>query len=193
MRRRPLIPQRRLAFVGCEGDSELAYVALLNDVASARSIHIRFHAESLNPGAGDHCALVERAAERLAMRKRRGTRYVATAVLLDRDRWGISPARDERATVLAEKHGLRLVWQRPNHEAVLLRHLEGCQALQPPAHLSLEELQKRWPEYDKGGMTAAKLSRRIGYQQILQACEVETELRELLQRMGMVHLVPLER
>lgn len=186
MRRRPHIPQRRLAFVGCEGDSELAYVALLNDIASARSIHIRFQAERLNPGAGDHCALVERAAEHLATRKRRGTRYVVAAVLLDRDRWGLSPTRDAHATVLAAKHGLLLVWQQPNHEAVLLRHFEGCQALQPPAHASLEYLQKLWPEYDKSGMTAAKFSRRIGYQQILQACEVETELREFLQRMGML-------
>ena len=186
MRRRPLIPERKLAFVGCEGDSELAYVALLNDIATARGLHIRFQAEALNPGAGDHCALIERAATRLLHRKRQGTRYVATAVLLDRDQWGVSPERDTRSTAIAGKQRLLLLWQRPNHEAVLLRHLDGCQALQPPAAASLTELRRRWPEYDKAGITAAMLGRRIGYQQVLQACTVEAELRELLQRMGMV-------
>ena len=186
MRRRPLIPQRRLAFVGCEGDSELAYVALLNDIATARSVHIRFQAEALNPGAGDHCALVESAAARLGHRKRQGTRYAATAVLLDRDQWGTSSARDARSIAVAGRYGLLLVWQRPNHEAVLLRHLDGCQALQPPAPVSLDELKKRWPEYNKGAMTAARLGARIGYRQIVQACTVEAELRAFLQRMGMV-------
>ncbi|HEX9646643.1 MAG TPA: hypothetical protein VGB88_04040 [Alphaproteobacteria bacterium] len=186
MKRQPPIPQRKLAFVGCEGDGELAYVALLNHIATARNLHIWFRAEALNPGAGDHCAVVERAAARLAHRKRQGTRYLATAVLLDRDQWGTSKARDTRSVDVAKRHGLLLVWQRPDHEALLLRHLDGCQALQPPATVSLNELKKRWPEYDKSGMTAARLDARVGYQQILQACTVEAELRQFLKRMGMI-------
>jgi hypothetical protein len=186
MRRRPLIPQRRLAFVGCEGDSELAYIALLNDIAQTRNLHIRFQPEPLNPGAGDHCALVERAAERLARRRRQGTTYAVAAVLLDHDQWGTAPDRDLRCTAVAVRNGLLLVWQRPNLEAVLLRHLNGCQTLRPPAAASLDELRRRWPDYEKGGMTAARLGARIGYPQIQQACTVEAELRQLLQQMSMV-------
>jgi hypothetical protein len=135
--------------------------------------------------AGDPLALVERAVERLAHKRRRGAVYRHAVVFLDVDRAGEAPERAQRARSLAQEQRMLLVWQRPNLEGMLLRHLNGCQHLQPPAAQSLVELQRRWPEYDKSGISAEKLARRIGYPEILQATAVEQELGEFL------HLVRL--
>ena len=168
-RRRPLIRQRELYFVGCEGDGERAYVALLNTLAQDRGLHLWIQAEPLNPGAGDPLALVERAVERLAHKRRNGVRYRHKAIFLDWDRAEETPERTQRAIRLSQQKGIQLVWQRPNLEAVLLRHLDGCQQLDPPADRSLIELQKRWPEYQKSGISGVKLWRRIGFDAVMQS------------------------
>jgi hypothetical protein len=69
MRRRPTIPQRRRIFLGCEGESERSYSALLNQVAlEERNLHIALDVELLRPGGGDPLALVQLAC-RLIERK----------------------------------------------------------------------------------------------------------------------------
>jgi hypothetical protein len=184
-RRRP-IPQRDLFFAGCEGACERAYVALLNIVAEMRGLHIWIQGELLNPGAGDPLALVERALDRIAHKRRhRGTSYRHAAVFLDADRAGETRQRSATARQLAAQEGLQLIWQVPNFEAMLLRHLNGCRDLRPPAERSLADLQRQWPDYDKSTISADKLARRIGYPQIVQATEVENELRAFLQRVGL--------
>jgi len=184
MRRR--IPQRGLFFAGCEGDSERAYVALLNKLAEMRGLHVWVHGEPLNPGAGDPLDLVARAVQRLGQRRRQGTIYRHVAVFLDADTRDQSPQRTQDAQRLAQDYGVQLVWQIPNHEAVLLRHLDGCQSLRPDASRSLAELTRRWPEYEKSGISADKLARRIGYEQVVQAAGVEPELREFLRLLGLI-------
>jgi len=183
---RPRWPQRSLFFAGCEGDSERAYVARLNQLAEARGLHIWIHGGPLNPGAGDPLALVQKAVQQLQDKRRRGTRYRYAAILLDADTRDQDPERARQVQLEARKVDIQLVWQNPNHEAVLLRHLDGCQNLRPDARQSLAELKKRWPEYDKSGISADKLSQRIGYQQIVRAANVEPELGTFLRRIGLV-------
>ncbi len=184
MRRR--IPQRGLYFAGCEGDSERAYVALLNKLAELRGLHVWIHGEPLNPGAGDPLDLVARAVERLGQRRRQGAIYRHVAVFLDADTRDQSPQRTQDAQRLAQDYAVQLVWQIPNHEAVLLRHLEGCQSLRPDASRSLVELKKQWPEYDKRGISADKLARRISYQHVVQAARVEPDLKDFLRLLGLI-------
>ncbi|MFP5266158.1 MAG: hypothetical protein ACLGQU_02235, partial [Acidobacteriota bacterium] len=68
--------------------------------------------------------------------KKRGA-FALKAVLLDRDKVGIAPERDKRLFSLAAENCLRLIWQDPTHEALLLRHLGGCDQLGPQTSLLL--------------------------------------------------------
>ena len=69
---------------------------------------------------------------------------------------------------------------------MLLRHLDGCQALRPPiTAIALQELIRRWPEYHKP-MPALRLATRIGAPQVLQAANVEESLRAFLQACGIL-------
>jgi hypothetical protein len=178
--RRAAIPQRRRIFLGCEGESERSYGTLLARLIEVRHRRIHLDTVLLRPGGGDPLALIELAIRRMHERAARGDDYVAKAVLLDGDTRGRSPFRDRTASVLAGQHGLRLIWQEPCHEGLLLRHLDGCDALRPPtSRAAMAELQRRWPDYYKAA-PAVRLATRIDEQGVLRAAAVETELRTFL-------------
>ena len=106
------------------------------------------------------------------------------AVLIDGDRLGQAPIRDGQIAPIAQAARIRIIWQRPCHEALLLRHLEGCQQLQPPTSpQTLAELRQRWPEYGKG-MPALRLADRIDAGAIQRALQVEIELAGFLADIG---------
>ena len=86
-------------------------------------------------------------------------------------------------------HGKRygidhIIWQSPDHEALLLRHLPGCQQRRPPRGDSHHVLRREWPEYRKP-MTAQALAQRIAIDQIRAACTVEVELDAFLRAIGL--------
>jgi len=85
MRRRPPhIPQRRRIFVGCEGQSEAGYGTLIARIArELPNVHVHIDVRLLQPGAGDPRALVERAAQIIAVDEERREPYAVKAVLLD--------------------------------------------------------------------------------------------------------------
>ena len=184
-RRRPVIPPRKPVFLGCEGASEAGYAALLARIArDTPGVHIHIHAKILQPGAGDPLKLIERAIEVIQDIERRRAPFGIKAVLLDRG----APDKNAAAVVRARQARIdHVIWQEPDHEALLLRHLPDCQQLRPPAGASLGALRRVWPEYVKG-MSAQHLARRIAIEHIRLACTVEPELRELLVRIGLVYL-----
>jgi hypothetical protein len=183
MRRRiARIPQRRPIYLGCEGRSEAGYGALLNRLALERQVHIHIHAESLQPGAGDPLALVEKAVQRIRHLERARAPFAVTAVLLDVG----APQKNAEAIALAQQNGIgHMIWQAPDHEALLLRHLPGCDTLRPPAGASLGVLRQNWPNYEKG-MAAQQLAQRLGFDHVRQACQVEQELRAFLTAIGLL-------
>jgi hypothetical protein len=186
MRRRPTLrPQRRPVFLGCEGESERGYATLIGRLRDELRPDLHLDVRLLRPGGGDPLALVQRALEIIARNERNhDIHYAVRAILLDADKLGQSPTRDQNLFRIAEGAGLRLIWQEPSHEALLLRHLDGCQTLRPPSPAAaLTELIRRWPEYIKGS-SADRLSTRIGAQQIAAAASVEPALREFLQAIG---------
>lgn len=183
-RRRPQIPQRRVFFVGCEGESEAAYVALLNEHIRRRALAVALRAFHLNPGAGDPLELVRRALQQIKQRHSRGDRFAMSVVFLDQDKCVEAPARCQQAGALARDHGIHLIWQEPDHEALLLRHLPGCAALRPPRGTSMPALTQRWPEYRKP-MTAASLAVRLDETCVLQARNVEPALAVFLNAIGL--------
>lgn len=179
-RPRPRIPQRKRIFLGCEGDSEVSYGALLGRLAEEPPrVHVHIVARKLQPGAGDPLELVRKSIEIMLFEERRRSPFAVKAVLLDRG----TPEKTGLADTLARKSGIHLVWQTPDHEALLLRHLPNCQQRRPPAGASMAALQQEWPEYDKA-MPMMGLPRRIGRPEVVAAAGVEPELQEMLTQIG---------
>jgi hypothetical protein len=184
-RRRLLVPQRRRVFLGCEGESERGYGALIGRLLEGQRRDIHLHVVLLKPGGGDPLALVELARKRILEGERKSeSAYVYRAVLMDGDRLGQAPHRDAQIVPMAQAARLRIIWQRPCHEGLLLHHLEGCQQLQPAtSQQALAELRQRWAEYVKG-MPALKLADRIDDAAIRRALHVEADLAAFLADIG---------
>jgi len=182
-RRAPHIPQRRRIFLGCEGQSELGYGTLLARIArELPDVHIHIDARVLQPGAGDPFALVTRAAQVIANDEERREPYAIRAVLLDMGAVQINAT----AATAATRHGIQhIIWQSPDHEALLLRHLPGCQQRRPPRGASLAALRREWADYEKG-RSAQQLATRITLDGIRQACAVEADLRVFLTAIGIL-------
>ena len=184
MRKVATIKPRRRVFVGCEGESERSYVALLRLLPSIKRLHVHLDPVVLNPGSGDPAKLIERAAQRLQECTRQHGKYIARAVLLDSDTRGRAPDREERAFAIAKKLRMTLIWQEPCHEALLLRHLDGCdRSLPATSEQAMRELQSHWPEYRKG-LPASDLARRLGDIELSRAVLVETSLHAFLKQIG---------
>jgi hypothetical protein len=185
MRRgRRVVPRRRRVFLGCEGDSERGYGTFLGQLLQIAGHHVHIHTVPLQPGGGDPMTLVEKARRLIVDNEAKHGSYEIRAVLLDADRLGQDQDRDARTTRIAGAARLRLIWQRPCHEALLLRHLDGCRDRQPlTSYLAIEELERRWPGYEKG-LSAMRLAARIGAREVRQALEVEPELACFLAALG---------
>ena len=183
MRRRvPRIPQRRPIFLGCEGQSEAGYGALLGRLARDLHLHVHIHVEPLQPGAGDPLALIERAVQRITHFERSRASLAVKAVLLDLG----APQKNAAATQLAQRHGItHLIWQEPDFEGFLLRHLPNAETLRPPAGASRAALQQRWPDYEKG-MAAPRLAQRVGIDDVRRASTVEPLLAAFLREVGLL-------
>lgn len=185
-RRHATIPPRRRIFLGCEGESEQGYGALLSRIAEEHGLHLAPQIVLLRPGGGDPLALVQLAIAKIREDERKRGEFFIKAVLLDEDRLGHAPDRDQLLYTEAAQSDLRLIWQGPSHEALLLRHLPGCQNLRPATtQLAQQELTRRWPEYRKP-MSAVRLASRIGFGEITAACEVEPSLCDFLRRCGLL-------
>jgi len=183
-RQRATRPPRRRFFLGCEGQSELGYGALLQRLADDAVPQLRIHIELHDLRGGDPLSIVQGAIARRARQIRSRGAFEASALLLDADRCGEEPERDAQIEQLAQQNSLLLVWQRPCHEALLLHHLPNCQSLAPQnssaAHFHLRRV---WSVYQKP-MSARQLQTRIGLAELLRAAMVESELADLLSLLG---------
>jgi hypothetical protein len=176
MTRKRTIPPRIPIFFGCEGESERGYGALLNRlIRDSTDLHLHIHTELLQPGAGDPLALLQRAIQKIDDLQRKRTAFAYKAVLLDKGRHD----KNQEARRIAAKGGIILIWQRPDHEGFLLRHLDGCQQHRPPAGASFKALRQHWPDYAKP-QTQMQLAQRITLPHLKQVCSVEPDLRVFL-------------
>ena len=76
------------------------------------------------------------------------------------------------------------IWQEPNHEAMLLRHLPGCEALRPMTAAAVDaHLRRHWPAYAKP-MSANDLAARLDANSLRRALRVEAELAVFLRDLG---------
>jgi hypothetical protein len=174
---------RRRIFFGCEGESEQAYGALLQDLVSR---HLHLHIDAVIPlhGGGDPLSILERAVKVIKLKRNRTGTYAVHGVLLDHDRIGSCPARDQQLYQLAERNGIHLIWQKPSHEGFLLHHVAGYESLRPSSpREAMESLRKIWPDYRKN-MTALELRSKIKLEDVLRACVTEPDLKGFLERLG---------
>lgn len=177
------IRQRRRVFVGCEGESERSYVALLQQLLGRQPAH-QLVAEVLN--GGDHLANIESAQKALRRQAVQGRdKFVGRYVLLDSDQRGRNLQRDADCEQLARKLGFHLIWQDPCHEALLLRHLEECTFRRPPTSAdSMNQLRTAWPGYEKN-LGKEKLGARIDVVALSRVRRVEPALEHLLLLIGL--------
>jgi len=169
MGRRQKVKRRKRLFIGCEGESEQGYAALLQRFSNERGC--AFHADSkVILHAGDPLALVERAIE-MATRGEKGSKspYSARFLMLDTDLIGQIPDRDAQIKGLAARNNLIVLKQNCCFEAFLLRHIDGHDNDEPPtAAIALTRLQAVWPEYKKG-LSAQELRKRIAIEDVQRA------------------------
>lgn len=186
MARRPIIEPKKPIYLGCEGDSEVAYGQVINDLLRSRILPIYLNVESLAPASGDPLTRVQRAVQRIKGRERKRVRFHLKAILMDSDQAVRHPQRAAQARQLATRENIKIIWQDPCHEAVLLRHILGCSDRRPPTCAVAERaLKAEWPEYDKP-MPRAQLIKRISFDAIRQAATVEPELCAFLKYIGLL-------
>jgi len=182
--RRPFIPQRKPIFIGCEGESEQGYAGFLQDLIFGADLHVHLNIELLK--AGDPLARIELAIRKLAqLRKTRGT-FVDKFVLLDTDQLALSADRAHRAREIASANHIKIIWQEPCFEAVLLRHFAGKTTHRPPTNQATQNaIRQEWPQYQKP-MSRAELARKIDREAVTRAASVENDLMALLRCIGLM-------
>lgn len=167
---------RKRIFFGCEGASERSYIRWLQ----ARTDELGKNL-ALDPhivGGGDPLAIVEQSVKKLRIETRKRGPYKAAAILLDSDRPGQSPERDALIPRACSSAAV-LLYQRFDHEAVLLRHFPKCERLRPPRGQSLNRLLQVWPDYKKPA-DALSLSKRLGIDDLGRMLKVEKEISDFL-------------
>lgn len=180
---RPKIPRRARIFLGCEGESEQAYGALLQRLAAGAGLHVHIVIKNLQP-AGDQLALAEKAVC-IFKRENREVSFKGKAIMLDSDRLSDAPERGRKACELLRNNNFTAIWQKPDHEGLLLRHFAGHAHDSPERGDSMQALQACWPGYHKN-MAAADLQRTLTLQHISRAAGVNAELKILLHMIGLI-------
>ena len=171
-------PQRRRILVACEGESEVGYAAFLRRLSDEAGLAT--HLDIRRCRGGDPLAIVETAVSELKLRGRQRGAFVGQVIFLDADRRDDVPERTARADRLIRQHGFRAIWSHPAFEALLLKHLPGCERLRPvTSAIAVQQLQERWQGYRKG-MTANDLRARLDRTAVERAASVLPELRQFL-------------
>ncbi len=176
------IPRRERVFLGCEGESEQGYGALLRKLADEAGLNVHIVIKNLQP-AGDPLALAQKAIQHFDKENRKAP-FIGKAIMLDTDRLTEPADRGRRALELLERKQFITVWQRPDHEGLLLRHFRGRERSDPPRGRSFAAIQAVWPGYRKN-MAAADLAVRINLVDVQRAAGVTPGLFELLQLIGL--------
>ncbi len=183
MSRHPKIPKRPRFYVGCEGQSEVSYVAWIQDLCEGEVVRITVERDDLS--SGDPLSRVREAIRRIKQKESGREPFRACFILLDSDQAGADQRKADLAMQLAHDSGVRLVWQRPCHEGFLLRHFAGHENDLPASSaLADQALRNVWPNYAKP-MDKRDLSRRLSKQDIVRAANNDPAFADMLSAFGM--------
>lgn len=182
MRGRRTIERKSRIFLGCEGESEQGYGVLLQRLADRADLRIHIVIKNLQP-AGDPLALAEKAVRQFSKDSQKAP-FIGKAIMLDTDRLAEPPDRGRRALELLEREQFTAVWQRPDHEGLLLRHFLGHEHDNPPRGRSMTALQAVWPDYRKN-TAATDLQQQLTLAHVTRAAGVTPELMSFLFLIGL--------
>ena len=177
-------PERKPIFVGCEGDSEVSYIAFISDLAEAARLPVFIRPIALREG--DPLSRVEKAIRLIDDNRKKRVDYAARFILMDSDQIALAPDRAEQAKLRAIKNKISIIWQDPCHEALLLRHFAGHETKRPKTAIaSAKQLVKQWPGYTKG-MSRQDIAKVLSLEAVRRAATVEQELKSFLTDIGLV-------
>jgi hypothetical protein len=135
---------------------------------------------NLNPGAGDPIARLRKAEHEIDRRRQRRSAFRVQAVLMDSDQVDADNKQRQQAEQYGLDLGIRVIWQEPCHEALLVRHLDGFAQKRPMTSAAAGVMLKAaWPDYRKP-MTKIQLARRIDLDAVRRAAAVEPALLAFL-------------
>ena len=178
--------QRRRFFVACEGQSESSYAIFIQNLAEEAELNIHLDVRRYN--GGDPLVIVNQAVRDLHSqvgKKRRGS-YAGHFIFLDADRRDDHFEKTRQVDRLLKAHDFLAIWSSPCFEALLLRHIPGCNNVHPQtAKQCIRELRKYWPNYYKG-MTASELRTNIDQSLVELAARTLPELQRFLVAIGLI-------
>lgn len=169
MAKKQKIPRRKRFFIGCEGESEQGYAALLKIFADDIGLAIHIEAKVIS-GAGDPLALAEKASAMIKQGEL-GSKpaYVDKFLQFDTDCIGDNPVRDEKMLQVACDANLTLIHQNICFESFLLRHFIGHENDRPATSAkALTRLKVVFPDYKKG-MSGQDLYKQIRLEDVQRA------------------------
>ncbi len=177
MPRRRTVEARRGIFIGVEGKSDRAFARFLQICCDGEGRHLHLNVKTAS--GGDSVAVVKETVRHLTRHlDRRDIDH--SLVLLDRDRYAqdVRAGRDPQA--VASKSKLKIIFQTPNLEGLLLRLYQGHERRNIVPVASMSELRKVWPEYSKSSLVAEQLNRSFTVSDLRRAALYDKELRRLL-------------
>lgn len=175
--------QRKRVLVVCEGASERGYGRWLHSILDSLGYYVHIVPWLPGAGGGDYLFLVEESIKHINLERKRGRPYKITSILLDTTQKGNNAVRDRKADKLTRSAGLYVIWQDPDHEAFLLRHLPRCETLRPPVGRTMAKLLENLPSYRKG-MAGAELNQILNADCLRRAYGVEVAFAEFLNEIG---------
>ncbi|MDC7693860.1 hypothetical protein PQU94_06140 [Asticcacaulis sp. DXS10W] len=175
--------ERARVFIGCEGESESGYVACLTSLTRDRDLPVTLDPHIMDKG--DPLSRIRWAEARIKDQVRKRGPYAHQFAFLDTDQRDLDPARGRQAEDLAARLGIRLVWQEPDHEGLLLLHFNHEEKRHPRNKAeSMRAIRKVWPNYEKGS-TGKQYGRKLFEDHLKRASERHDGLKDFLITLGL--------
>ena len=105
-------PRKRI-FLGAEGNSERNYGRYLKLIADKHDLSIHIDCDYVT-GGGDPLKIVQESIKLIKRNSRNHGEYLVKAIMLDSDKLGRSPDRDNNIRPLAADGHIKLIYSRPN-------------------------------------------------------------------------------
>lgn len=131
--------------------------------------------------------MLNRAVQERKRKERNKAKHSILLVDADRskcgdDGWLLSQLKQQAST-----YNIIVCAQDPNQEGLLLRMMPGKQHLKPNATNTQRQLRTIWQDYQKP-VDAQTLASKFSVEDLLRAASCDTELDNLLSRVGLMHL-----
>lgn len=176
--------ERARIFVGCEGESESGYSVCLANLARDKDLPVTVDAHVMKKG--DPLSRIRWAEAKIRQQEQNRGDYAYKFALLDADQRDLDPERARQAIALAEKLGIIIIWQEPDHEGLLLQHFDHEEKRRPRTKAeSMAAVLKVWSTYDKGS-TAQQYGKKLTQEKLERAGKYSAELNDLLVAIGLI-------